>query len=329
VKRIVLAFDGDLNASVAVPWLAEQHRAEVVTVSLDLGEPAGVEGVRDRALALGAARAHVFDARDTFARDYLLSAVHAGALDWSRGDVVMSLGRAIVARHLVEIARLEAAAAVAHGCEGGDRELLDTAIRTIDASIRILAPAHAWKFSEPEKLEYARARGVPVGPGGRLRATGVSVSPDRPARVELAFERGVPVAINGVPLPLAELLDSLDTLARGHRIGQHGADMAPALLILQEAHQALQQRTVSPEMKRLLPDLARTFADLLARGLWFTPAREALSAAVATIQTRVSGTACVDLSNGAWVVSANRLRRANGPMISPVSQLPTAMTNSQ
>jgi argininosuccinate synthase len=157
----------------------------------------------------------------------------------------------------------------------------------------------------------------------------VSVSPDRPARVELAFERGVPVAINGVPLPLAELLDSLDTLARGHRIGQHGADMAPALLILQEAHQALQQRTVSPEMKRLLPDLARTFADLLARGLWFTPAREALSAAVATIQTRVSGTACVDLSNGAWVVSANRLRRANGPMISPVSQLPTAMTNSQ
>src|SRR4051812_1520226 len=164
MTRIVLAYSGGLDTSVAIRWLAEKYRAEIVAVTLDLGQGKELEDIRDRALAIGAVRAHVLDVREEFARDYVLRSLKADAVYEDRHPLATALGRPLVARKLIEIAAIEQAGAIAHGCigKGNDPVRLEIEARALNPSMPVLAPARDWGMTRPEQIEYARARGIPV-----------------------------------------------------------------------------------------------------------------------------------------------------------------------
>jgi argininosuccinate synthase len=253
VQRIVLAYSGGLDTSVAIPWLAERYDAEVVAVTLDLGQGRELTSIRERALAAGAVRAHVLDVREEFVREYILPALQAGALYEARYPLATALGRPLIAKRLVEIAGMEGASAIAHGCtgKGNDQVRLDVSARAIDPSIQVIAPARVWGMSRGQEIEYARARNIPVPASidnpystdanlwGRSIECGVLEDPwteppeeiyaltraardcpDEPAYLDLAFEDGVPTAANGIEMPLLELIESLETIAGAHGVGR-------------------------------------------------------------------------------------------------------------
>ena len=162
MKRVVLAFSGGLDTSVAIRWLAERYGAEVVTVTLDVGQGRELVDVRERALAGGALRAHVIDAREEFARDYVLPSLQAGALYENAYPLATALGRPLISRRLVEMAQMESADAIAHGCIGkiNDQVRIEVSARGVDPNIRIITVAREWGMSRAEEIDYARAHGV-------------------------------------------------------------------------------------------------------------------------------------------------------------------------
>ena len=343
-ERIVLAYSGGLDTSVAIPWLADQYGAEVVAVTLDLGQGRELEEIRARALTTGAVRAHVLDVRDAFARDYVLPALQAGALYEGRYPLATALGRPLIARALVEIAAIERATAIAHGCtgKGNDQVRIDLTARALSPGIRVIAPAREWGMSREEEIQYAHARNIPVPATptspystdtnlwgrsiecGSLEDPWVEPSeavyaltkpaahaPDVEVFVEIAFEQGVPVAINGVPMALTELIESLSIVAGQHGVGR--IDMvenrlvgiksreiyeAPAAVVLHAAHRELEGFVSPRELDRVKRHLSVTYADLVYNGLWCTSTREALDAFTAKVQERVTGVVRVRLYKG-------------------------------
>ena len=164
MERIVLAYSGGLDTSVAVKWLADRYDAEIVAVTIDLGQGKELDDVRERALAVGAVRAHVVDAREEFVRDYILPALQAGAVYEGHYPLATALGRPLIARKLVEIAEMEDAGSIAHGCtgKGNDQVRMDVSARALNPSINVVAPARVWGMTRPEEIEYARTHGIPV-----------------------------------------------------------------------------------------------------------------------------------------------------------------------
>jgi argininosuccinate synthase len=301
MKRIVLAYSGGLDTSVAIRWLGEKHDAEVIAVTVDLGQGQELTDVRERALAVGAVRAHVIDAREEFARDYVLPALQARAIYEERYTLASALGRPLIAKHLVAIARMEGAVAVAHGCTGKDNDQvgLDVSVRALDPSLQLLAPARAWGMSRPDEIEYARVHGIPVpvtiaspysvdsNLWGRSIECGVLEDPwaeppeeiytltrapqhcpDEPAYVEIDFDRGVPVRANGIDMPLVELIESLETIAGAHGVGR--SDLIENRLMgiksreIYEAPAAVVLHTAHSELERLViaRDLERIKQDM-------------------------------------------------------------------
>lgn len=341
MERIVLAYSGGLDTSVAVPWLAEKYGAEVIAVTLDMGQGRQLDQVRERALSTGAVRAHVLDVREEFARDYILPALQAGAIYEDRYPLATALGRPLIAKKLVEIAQMESATAIAHGCtgKGNDQVRIDVSARALDPKIHVIAPARVWGMTRPDEIEYARVRNVPVPTTkaspystdenlwGRSIECGVledpwneppeeiyaltkspAETPDAPAYVEIEFVRGVPTLVNGVGMPLTELIGSLETIAGAHGVGR--IDMvenrlvgiksreiyeAPAATVLHAAHRELEGLVIPKDLQRLKRRLAQEYADLVYNGLWFTPTREAIDAFVANVQQRVTGTVRIKL----------------------------------
>ena len=151
MERIVLAYSGGLDTSVAIPWLAERFEAEVIAVTLDMGQGKELDDVKERALVVGAIRAHVLDVREEFVREYVLPALQAGALYEGRYPMATSLGRPLIAKRLVEIAEMEGASAIAHGCtgKGNDQVRIDVSARALNPAIRVIAPARMWGMMKP------------------------------------------------------------------------------------------------------------------------------------------------------------------------------------
>lgn len=335
MEKIILAYSGGLDTSVAIPWLAERFDAEIVAVTMDLGQGRELDDVRERALAVGAARAHVIDLREEFARDYILPALQAGALYEGKYPLATALGRPLIAKHLVEIGRIEGSTTIAHGCtgKGNDQVRIDVSARALEPAVKVIAPARIWGLTRPEEIAYAKERNIPVPATvdspystdsnlwGRSIECGCledpwceppddiyaltkspAETPDRPAYVEIAFEQGVPVKINGVQMGLVELIASLETIAGAHGVGR--LDMvenrlvgiksreiyeAPAAVALHTAHKELETLVIPRDLERLKHQLSVVYADLVYNGLWFTPTREAIDAFVAKVQERVTG----------------------------------------
>jgi argininosuccinate synthase len=254
MERIVLAYAGGLDTSVAIPWLSETYHAEIIAVTIDLGQGGSeLEEVRDRALATGAVRAHVLDAREEFARSFVLRSLKADAIYEDRYPLATALGRPLIAQKLVEIADIEKATAVAHGCtgKGNDQLRIDATVRALSPTLKVIAPARDWGMTRSEEIEYAHRRDLllPVTLESPYRTSstlwGRSIEggileqpwaeppeeiytltkspgecPDEPAYIEIQFERGVPTALNGVSMALVELIGSLGTIAGAHGVGR-------------------------------------------------------------------------------------------------------------
>jgi argininosuccinate synthase len=247
-QTIVLAYAGTLDDSAAIAWLTEREGAEVATLTLDVGQGGEVEPIRARALACGAVRAHVLDVRDEFARDCALPWLQAGALDESG---FASLVRPLIARKLVEVARIERTAAVAHGALD---EQIDCAVTAIDPALRVIAPSRERVDAGIDSLEYARARSLLIPPAPerdrpaqphllRRHAAAPIQEIETAAHLEIAFEDGVPRSVNGVSFPLTELLESLSVIAGQHGVGRFGSIDAPAALVLHAAYSVLGAQT--------------------------------------------------------------------------------------
>lgn len=236
MDRIVLAYSGGPASSIAIPWLRERYQAEVVTVTVDLGQHESLEGIRVRALASGAVRAHVLDRRDVFARHHLLPAVQDGAADIDADVVMASLARPLIAHAMVEIAQIEGVRVVAHAASGeDDRARINAAVKAIDANMQVIDVAGLWTLTPATMADYARERGIPFAtPVVTGEPPARAASAAAPVSLAIEFRAGVPVRINGVEMDLVELLTSLDTIAAAQ--GMAGS------VVLGAAFRALQQR---------------------------------------------------------------------------------------
>jgi argininosuccinate synthase len=327
--RIVLAYSGSFEASLAIRWLKEQRAADVITLTLDFGQGRELEAVQDRALATGAVRAHVLDVRDEYAREYVLASLKADAVGDAGLVLARALARPLIARKLVEIAAIERAGAVAHGAvaaDGGPAPL-DRLIADVDPAAHVIATRREWPAERNDQLAFAAAHGLGGAPSsdGRRRVettlwgrwidtngppadavfTLTRAAADCPAEaatVEILFERGVPRAINGVSMPLVELIGSLGTIAGAHGVGRMQsasvACEAPAAVLLHDAHRQLEARVLPEELRRFAQIASREYADLIRRGGWFTPLREALDAFFEKIHERANGTVRLKLFKG-------------------------------
>lgn len=359
MNRIVLGYTGDFETSAAIPWLKERHDAEVIAVTIDLGQGGDLEEVRDRALAAGAARAHVLDGREEFARDFIVPSLQADALYDDRYPLIDALGRSLVARKLVEIADIELATGVAHGGhrKGNEPALLEVATRAVRPGITLIAPTAEWAMGPSQLVEYAAAHGVTVPPRryahdanvwGRAIPCGAvddswkeapddvytltksgTECPNEPAYVEIAFDRGVPAAINGISMPLIDLIGSLVAIAGAHGVGRldlvEGSTTgqkvrtvfeAPAAIVLHAAHRELQKLVVGRDVDRFSRFVRTHYGDLIRSGQWFSPLRSALHAYVQNVQEHVSGVVRLKLFKGACRTVGRKAAQAAAKMTS-------------
>lgn len=319
MNRILLAHDGDWPTLVAIPWLADRNDAEVVTVTLDLGQPANLADVREQALAAGARRAHVIDARDRLAEHLVLPALRAGAIGLDREDpLVRPLASPLVAWHVAEVAAMEQASAIAHGSSA---ERLPRLLASRTAT-RVL-PSLANVMSREDRARAAAAlglagagdadwpRGMPTLWGRPVSTTtggdhadhssgaerSASRAPTERAVVEISLQNGVPAAVNGVSMGFLELIASLEAILGAvapDAFGWH----APAAKVLSHAFRALESLCLSPRLLELRQSLARGYVDLLHDGDWFSLEREAIDAFTARALATVSGSLRFELSNG-------------------------------
>ena len=354
--KIVLAYSGGLDTSVAIRWLQEQYGADIATLTMDLGGQVDLEAARQRALDIGAIRADVMDARDEFVRDFVWPALRAGAIYEGVYPLATALGRPLIAKHLVRIALEEGASGIAHGCtgKGNDQVRFDVSAAALAPALKVVAPAREWGMTRDDEIAYAKERDIPLDlnkrssystdenlwgrsieagdledpwmePPEEAYAWTVSVgaAPDEPRYVEIRFEQGVPVAIDGEELGGVALVELLNEAAGAHGVGRidHVENRlvgiksrevyeAPAATVLHQAHRALEQMCLTKEQSRFKERLAQEYADLVYNGLWFTAHRRDLDAYVLSTQRHVNGTVRVRLHKGSATVTGRESAEA-------------------
>jgi argininosuccinate synthase len=317
--RVVAAYGGSVETAAAIAALAARLGAELVTVTVDVGQPVDLELARDRALSAGAARAHVVDARGELATRVLAPALMAGA--FGSGPLGTSVSRPVIAAHLVAVARMEGATAVAHGATGPDR-------RRIESLIADLAPelaVHAVGTAQPSNVAieenlWARSvlRPADAEPeaGPRVRTFTRTHSPDAcspdPAVVEISFERGVPVAVNGVSLAVPELIEVVDTIGGDHGVGRFEAvedgtrrvEESPASVVLAAATTELVASGLADDQRALWAASADAYRAVILDGRWHSDARAELDAFVRATVGELSGVVRLLLLGGECRVAA-------------------------
>ncbi len=353
--RCVLAYSGGLDTSVAIRWLQEELGYDVITLTADLGESKDVDAVAARALRTGAVSAHVADARRVFIDAFCYPTLAAGAMYEGVYPLATALARPLIAKLLVDVAREEGASAVAHGCtgKGNDQVRFDVAVGALAPELRVVTPVRDWDMGRPQELEYAAEHGVEVpvtkaspysvdaNLWGRSIECGVLEDPwfeppdevyawtaHRHAQaagdvVEIGFEHGVPVSLDGRRLPGDQLVADLNAAAGARGIGRidHVENRlvgiksrevyeAPAAITLHAAHHALESLTVTRDVARFQRIVADEWARLVYDGLWFSALRTALDAFVQETQTHVTGVVRMRLEGGEARVVGRRAERS-------------------
>jgi argininosuccinate synthase len=331
-KRVVLAYSGGLDTSVAVRWLREERGVEVIALAADVGQGGDFESLCQRALAAGAIDAVVVDCVDEFADEYVAPALKANALYEGRYPLVSSLSRPVIVRHLVEAARAYGADGVAHGCtgKGNDQVRFEVSTRALAPDLEVLAPIRDWDLTREQSLDYAKRYNIPLtvtkeslysideNLWGKAIETGVLEDPwhappeeiftmtvptaTDPVEIVVAFEQGVPVALDGRPLSLAALVAELNTvvgsygwgrvdMVENRRVGIKSREVyeCPGALALVMAHQDLESITLERDLAHEKARLEPRYAELVYDGLWFSPLKEALDAFIEHSQRFVSG----------------------------------------
>ncbi len=344
-KKVALAYSGGLDTSVAIPWLRETYGCEVLAVIVDVGQGEDLDAIRAKALASGAAAAHVVDVRRTFVTDYIVPMVQAGAVYEGRYLLGTALARPLIARTQVEVALVEGADALAHGCtgKGNDQVRFELAYQALAPHLRVVAPWRQWHIrSREQAIEYAQAHGVPVpatkakpfsvdrnlwhcsSEGGILEdiwaeppadlyqyTADSRTAPDAPAYIEIDFEAGRPVGLDGERLDGLTLMERLNLIAGAHGVGRvdivenrlvgmkvRGVYETPGGTVLLAAHRDLEAITVERECAHYKLQISPRYAELIYYGQWFSPLRQAFDAFVASTQRTVTGTVRVRLFKG-------------------------------
>ena len=342
--KVVLAYSGGLDTSVAIKWLREKYNLDVIALAVDVGNEPDFPAIREKALQLGAVKALVTDARVPFVADYVFPALKANAIYEGQYPLATALGRPLMAKLLVEAALEEGAAAVAHGCtgKGNDQVRFDVSVAALAPNLKIIAPAREWGMNREETIAYAQRHGIPIpitaespysldqNLWGRSIECGViedpwteppddafiwaralAATPDEPEYVEIGFEKGVPVAVDGKERDGIALIQQVNDLAGKHGVGRidHVEDRvvgiksrevyeAPAAVVLLQAHRALEAMTLSRAQLRFKRTVDEEYADLVYNGLWFTALRQDLTAYVESSQRFVTGAVRLKLFKG-------------------------------
>lgn len=346
--KVVLAYSGGLDTSVAVLWLQEQGY-EVITFTADVGQSIDLEAVKNKALNVGATKAYVMDLREEFLNDFIWPSLKANALYQGTYPLNSAYSRPLIAKKLAMIAKKEGAVAVAHGCtgKGQDQVRIEVCTNALDANLKVLAPVRDWHFTREAEMEYAVEHGVPVkatadspysideNMWGRSIECGMledpwneppsdaftltvdaCEAPDEGEYVEIGFEKGVPVSLNGEQIDGVLMVKKLNEIGGKHGVGR--IDMiedrlvgfksrevyeCPAATILISAHKALETLTLPKALRNVKNDLEKQYAELTYVGYWFSPLKEAIDAFVETTQEHVTGVVKVKLYKGSAVVA--------------------------
>ena len=359
VEKVVLAYSGGLDTSVILKWLQENYGCEVVTFTADIGQGEDLAPARAKAAAAGVHEIHIEDLREVFVRDYVFPMLRANAVYEGEYLLGTSIARPLIARRLVEIARLTGADAIAHGAtgKGNDQVRFELAAYALDPDIRIIAPWREWDLLSREKLvAYAEAHGIAVEQkrsGGRspwsMDANLLHISyeggeledpwqeppaelwrwtvdpeqaPDRPRYLEIGFQAGDPVTVDGQRMSPAELLQALNRIGGEHGIGRadivenryvgmksRGCYETPGGTLLLKARRAVESLTLDREAAHLKDELMPRYASLVYNGYWFSPERDMLQAAIDQTQQRVNGVARLKLYRGGIAVVGRRSER--------------------
>jgi argininosuccinate synthase len=336
-KTVVLAYSGGARSSAAVSWLNDRHDAHVVTVTLDLGQSADLAEIRARAMSDGAVRAHVLDKRDAFASEIVLPSLKAGALSDARYPMATALSRPPIAKSLVEIAAIEKTAFVSHGATGRDRRRLAQPMATLNPALTEIACAEEVGFTSDVSADnriddnlWGRTIGRRGDDGSAeiddslFKATKpLPQTPAAPAHVEIEFERGAAIGINGVTMRFGELIESLKTIAGEHGVGRldrikvradgrrsRALYEAPAAVVLHLAHAELWRFVSSESQQRFDTAVSLAYVEAIDRGEWFDPLRAGIDAYVNATSEQMTGTIRVRLFKGAAAVVGRRTKSA-------------------
>ena len=357
IDKLVLAYSGGLDTSVAIRWIADRYQCEVIAFCADIGQDEDLEAVRKKALATGAKKVVVADLRETFVRDYVFPALRAAALYEGEYLLGTSLARPCIMKGMMDTVRAEKAGAVAHGAtgKGNDQVRFELAAYHFDPGIKIVAPWREWEFkSRSQLIAYTREHEIPIEAtlekpysvdrnvfhtsyeGGVLedpwrqpdadmfqRTRDPRKAPDAARQVEIDFEAGDPVAVDGKRMGPVELLTLLNAVAGEHGVGRvdlvedrfvgmksRGVYETPGGTLLHKAHRAVESVTLDREVMRLRDDLIPRYAALVYNGFWFAPERLALQAMIDETQKDVTGTARLELYKGSATVTGRKAPRS-------------------
>ena len=346
VHRVLLLYSGGLDTSVMLKWIQDLYEAEVVCLTVNLGQPGeDYEVIEGKARGLGAVETHVVDAREEFAHEYLVPAIKANAIYGEAYPLFTSLGRPLIAKLAVEQARASGCDTIAHGCtgKGNDQVRIEATIATLAPELKVIAPVRSWAMGREQEIAYAREHGIPVKGGTEVApysiddnlwgrssegrwiedlsrapeddvfqlVTRPELAPEEGETLELSFEQGVPVALDGVETGLVELIEATAEIAARHGVGivDHIEDRivglkvrdiyeAPAAAVILTAHKELERLVGTIHQNQFKPDLDRQWAYLVYAGLWWEPLREDLDAYMDRVNERVTGTIGLKLYKG-------------------------------
>ncbi|MEG6523364.1 argininosuccinate synthase [Desulfotomaculum sp. 1211_IL3151] len=345
MPKVVLAYSGGLDTSVIIAWLKENYGYEVIAVTADLGQGEELAPLEEKAIKSGASKIYIEDLRQEFVEDYIWPTLKAGAIYEGKYLLGTSFARPLIAKKLVEIAEKEGAVAVAHGAtgKGNDQVRFELGVKALAPHLKVIAPWREWDIrSREDAIDYAEARGIPVPvtkksiysrdrniwhishEGGELESPANAASydmlmltvppekaPDQPTYVEIGFEKGIPVSINGEQLDSISLLEKLNVIGGANGIGivdmvenrlvgmkSRGVYETPGGAILVYAHREMELLTLDRATLHYKEQLALRYAELVYDGVWFAPLREALDAFVDSTQRTVTGTVKLKLYKG-------------------------------
>ena len=353
IKKVVLAYSGGLDTSVILRWLKETYGCEVVCFAADVGQAEELGGLEEKALGTGASKLYIEDVREEFVREYVFTALKANAVYEGVYLMGTSLARPLIAKTQIEIARREGADAVAHGAtgKGNDQVRFELAYYALEPGVRVIAPWREWGLkSRSDLIAYADAHNIPIKAskdkpysmdrnlmhisyeGGILEdpwaeppenifilTRSPEDAPSKPAYIEIDFQAGIPIAVDGETLLPASLLDRLNRIGGEHGVGRvdlvenrfvgmksRGVYETPGMTILHAAHRAVESLTLDREVAHLKDSLGTRVAEMIYYGFWFTPELEAVRALIDETQKRVTGTARLKLYKGNCAVVGRR-----------------------
>jgi argininosuccinate synthase len=345
MATVVLAYSGGLDTSVAIRWIKEKYDLDVIALTIDVGNDRDLPAIAEKANKIGAVKSLIVDARADFVKYFVWPALQAGAVYEGEYPLATALARPLIARLMVEVAKQEGAVAVAHGCtgKGNDQVRFDVSINTLAPDLKIIAPVREWSMTRDNEIAYAAEHGIPIQATnaspystdqnlwGRSIECGIledpwaeppadvygwTVDPDttaakEPSYVEITFQNGIPVALNGEELDGVTIIETLNKQAGEYGIGRidHIENRlvgiksreiyeAPAGVVLLTAHKALESLTLSREQIRFKESVAAEYARLIYNGQWYSALHQDLAAYVQSTQRFVSGTVRMKLARG-------------------------------